>query len=363
MPVAGEANVVVLEEVTKLFGDVAAVDRISLAIKKGEFFSLLGPSGCGKTTTLRLIGGFETPTSGKVYVGGQLMNDVPPYERPVTTVFQSYALFPHMNVFDNVSFGLRISKTPKDEIKQRVDAMLKLVDLSGFEKRKPKQLSGGQQQRVALVRSLVLEPMVLLLDEPLGALDLRLRKQMQVELKNLQESLKLTFLYVTHDQEEALAMSDRIGVMNQGRLEQVARAEDIYERPKTGFVAGFIGETNVLSGRIHRMEEGLPKVMEVSGLKVALPPSHHNGQPGSPISISIRPEKIYLGKVPPHMNRFKCRIVDEIYRGSSSIYVVKLADGTMLRVECQMKNTKAEFSIGDETDMGWLPENSVVLEG
>jgi len=361
--VAGEADVVVLEEVTKTFGDVVAVDKVSLGIRKGEFFALLGPSGCGKTTTLRLIGGFETPTSGKVYVGGQLMNDVPPYERPVTTVFQSYALFPHMNVFDNVSFGLRISKTPKDETKQRVEAILKLVDLSGFEKRKPKQLSGGQQQRVALARSLVLEPMVLLLDEPLGALDLRLRKQMQVELKNLQESLRITFLYVTHDQEEALAMSDRIGVMNQGRLEQVGRAEDIYERPKTRFVAGFIGETNVLSGIILRMEDGMARTMEVSGLKVALPPSHHNGQTGSPISISVRPEKIHLGKVPPYANRFKSRIVDEIYRGSSSIFVVRLADGTALRVECQMKNTKAEFSIGDETDVGWLPENSVVLEG
>ncbi len=360
---AGDENVVVLEDVTKVFGDVVAVDDVSLSIKKGEFFSLLGPSGCGKTTTLRLIGGFETPTSGRIYVGGQLMNDVPPYERPVTTVFQSYALFPHMNVFDNVAFGLRISKVPKDEIKRKVEAMLRLVDLSGFEKRKPKQLSGGQQQRVALARSLVLEPMVLLLDEPLGALDLRLRKQMQVELKNLQESLKITFLYVTHDQEEALAMSDRIGVMNQGRLEQVGRAEDIYERPKTRFVAGFIGETNVLSGRVHRMQDGVPTIMDVSGLKVMLPPSHHIGGPGSPISISVRPEKIYLGKVPPHSNRFKCRIVDEIYRGSSSIYVVRLVDGTTLRVECQMKNSKADYSIGDQAEVGWMPENSVVLEG
>ncbi len=352
-----------LEGVTKIFGDVVAVDDVSLAVTKGEFFSLLGPSGCGKTTTLRLVGGFEMPTKGKVYVGGELMNDVPPYERPVTTVFQSYALFPHMTVFDNVAFGLKIEKVPKEEIKQRVRSTLRLVDLSGFERRKPKQLSGGQQQRVALARSLVLNPTVLLLDEPLGALDLRLRKQMQVELKNLQERLRITFLYVTHDQEEALAMSDRIGVMNEGKLEQVGNAEEIYERPKTRFVAGFIGETNVISGTVCQDSNGLPTAMDASGLRVALPLSDRLREVGSPISISIRPEKIHMGQVAPSANRFTGTIIDEIYKGSSSIFVVRILNGLTVRAECQMRNSKADFRVGDKPDLGWLPGNSVILEG
>lgn len=357
---AAEADVV-LEDVTKVFGEVVAVDHLSLSIRKGEFFSLLGPSGCGKTTTLRLIGGFEAPTEGSIYVGGQLMNDVPAYERPVNTVFQSYALFPHLTVHGNIAFGLRIMKLGKREIDDRIRAVLDLVDLPGFGDRKPSQLSGGQRQRVALARSLVLEPTVLLLDEPLGALDLRLRKQMQVELKNLQEKLKITFLYVTHDQEEALAMSDRIGVMNQGRLEQVAKAEEIYERPKTRFVAGFIGETNVLTGLISRASDSSCSI-DLDGLTFPLPPAYCANGEGGELSISVRPEKISMGDSLPEATRFRARIVDEIYKGSSSTFLVELENGLRIRVERQMKGTSSDYAVGDRVDIGWLPESCVVLE-
>ncbi|MBU7004695.1 MAG: ABC transporter ATP-binding protein [Theionarchaea archaeon] len=351
---------VVLEKVTKVFGDVVAVDDISLNIRKGEFFSLLGPSGCGKTTTLRIIGGFERPTNGKVYVGGQLMNDVPAYERPVNTVFQSYALFPHLTVQGNIAFGLKLTGMGKAEIEERVRRVLDLVDLPGFGDRKPSQLSGGQRQRVALARSLVLEPTVLLLDEPLGALDLRLRKQMQVELKNLQEKLKITFLYVTHDQEEALAMSDRIGVMNNGRLEQVANAEDIYERPKTRFVAGFIGETNVITGRKGVSKEG--DHLEVEGLVIEIPRTSAPRAEGDDVSISIRPEKISMGNSLQLSNCFPAKIVDEIYKGSFSTFIMELENGLRIRVERQMREMSSNFAIGDQVVIGWAPESCIILE-
>ena len=230
-----------LERVSKLFGDAAAVDDLSLDIEEGEFFSMLGPSGCGKTTTLRMIGGFEEPTYGTVFLGGRDVTDLPPYKRDVNTVFQSYALFPHLNVYDNVAFGLRRKKVAKDEIDRRVTEVMKLVDLKGFEQRKPPQMSGGQQQRVALARALVNHPKVLLLDEPLGALDLKLRKQMQLELKRIQQEVGITFIYVTHDQEEAMTMSDRLAVMRHGKIEQIGPPEAVYETPATEFVAGFLG--------------------------------------------------------------------------------------------------------------------------
>ena len=237
-----------LERVSKLFGDVAAVDDLSLDIEEGEFFSLLGPSGCGKTTTLRMIGGFEEPSYGTVYLGGRDVTDLPPYKRDVNTVFQSYALFPHLDVFENVAFGLRRKKVDKGEIDTRVRETMALVDLIGFERRKPAQMSGGQQQRVALARALVNHPKVLLLDEPLGALDLKLRKQMQLELKRIQQEVGITFIYVTHDQEEAMTMSDRLAVMRHGRIEQIGGPEDVYESPATEFVAGFLGASNMLDG-------------------------------------------------------------------------------------------------------------------
>ena len=237
-----------LERVSKFFGDVPAVDDLSLDIAEGEFFSLLGPSGCGKTTTLRMIGGFEDPSLGTVYLGGRDVTDLPPYRRDVNTVFQSYALFPHLDVFENVAFGLRRKKVGGKDIGQRVRDAMSLVDLEGFEKRKPSQMSGGQQQRVALARALVNRPKVLLLDEPLGALDLKLRKQMQLELKRIQEEVGITFIYVTHDQEEAMTMSDRLAVMRRGQIEQIGAPELVYESPATEFVAGFLGASNLLDG-------------------------------------------------------------------------------------------------------------------
>src|SRR5918997_1328378 len=239
-----------LERVTKAFKDTVAVDDVSLTIEQGEFFSLLGPSGCGKTTTLRMIGGFEEPSKGSIYLGGTEVTGLPPYKRDVNTVFQSYALFPHLNVYENVAYGLKRRKIGSDDIKRRVDEMLELVDLPAFGSRRITQMSGGQQQRVALARALVNRPQVLLLDEPLGALDLKLRKQMQLELKRIQKEVGITFIYVTHDQEEAMTMSDRIAVMNGGRFEQLGDPESLYERPETRFVAGFLGVSNLLPGHV-----------------------------------------------------------------------------------------------------------------
>ena len=239
-----------LVDVVKMFGDAVAVDHINLEVLDGEFFSLLGPSGCGKTTTLRMIGGFEEPTSGLIELQGQDVTWLPPYKRNVNTVFQSYALFPHLTIFENVAFGLRRRKVKDSEIKSRVAEMLKLVELPGYERRKPTQISGGQAQRVALARALINRPAVLLLDEPLGALDLKLRQQMQVELKRIQQEVGITFIYVTHDQEEAMTMSDRIAVMNQGKYEQLGDPESLYERPATRFVAGFLGISNLLVGDV-----------------------------------------------------------------------------------------------------------------
>ena len=249
IPPVATSVAVRLVDVVKKFGDVAAVDRINLEVRDGEFFSLLGPSGCGKTTTLRMIGGFEEPTSGLIELQGQDVTWLPPYRRNVNTVFQNYALFPHLTIFENVAFGLRRKGGLKDaELRAKVSEMLALVELPGFEKRKPNQISGGQAQRVALARALINRPAVLLLDEPLGALDLKLRKQMQLELKRIQQEVGITFIYVTHDQEEAMTMSDRIAVMNRGHYEQLADPETLYERPATRFVAGFLGVSNLLTG-------------------------------------------------------------------------------------------------------------------
>ncbi len=293
------ALAVEFQDIVKIFptpegGQVNAVDHVSLQIKHGEFFSLLGPSGCGKTTSLRLMAGFEWPTSGEVIIDGKKMGHTPPYLRPVNTVFQSYALFQHMNVFQNVAFGLEMEKTPKSEITRRVGEALEMVKLGNMGRRKPKQLSGGQQQRIALARALVKRPEVLLLDEPLGALDLKLRKEMQLELKALQEQVGITFIYVTHDQEEALTMSNRIAVMNKGRALQIGGAVEIYERPNCRFVADFIGETNFLTGTVktiskEKVSVHLPALSkELDGIGQA------NLSVGQAVAVSIRPEKIRL---------------------------------------------------------------------
>ncbi|MEP0772652.1 spermidine/putrescine ABC transporter ATP-binding protein, partial [Trichocoleus sp. ST-U1] len=261
-----------LRKVFKVFNGETAVRGVDLEIHRGEFFSILGPSGCGKTTTLRLMAGFETPSAGEVLIQGQTMNHVPPHRRPVNTVFQSYALFSHLSVWENIAFGLRIKKRPRTEIAERVQEALKLVKMETYANRFPSQLSGGQQQRVALARALVNRPAVVLLDEPLGALDLKLRKQMQVELSNLHQDLGLTFVMVTHDQEEALSLSDRIAVMRGGKIEQIGSPTEIYEHPKTPFVADFIGDTNLFEGRIEASDYSTLKVVTKSGLPVVVQP-------------------------------------------------------------------------------------------
>ncbi len=279
---SGAVPAVRLEAVTKQFGDVVAVAGVDLDVRDGEFFSMLGPSGSGKTTTLRMIAGFELPTSGRILLHGQDVSRQPPFERDVNTVFQDYALFPHMTVADNVAYGLVVKKVPRDERTRRVADALRMVRLEGFDKRKPGQLSGGQRQRVALARALVNRPRVLLLDEPLGALDLKLREEMQIELKSIQQEVGITFIYVTHDQEEALTMSDRLAVFNNGRIEQVGAPADVYERPATRFVAGFVGTSNLLSGDVARAIVGEPGTFTVRPEKI------HLSEPGA----SVGPDEI-----------------------------------------------------------------------
>lgn len=282
-----------LRDVIKRFGETSAVDRVSLQIGDGEFFSLLGPSGCGKTTTLRMIAGFEYPSSGEIVIHGRPMVTIPPHKRPVNTVFQSYALFPHMSVEQNVAFGLQMQRLPKQEIAPRVGEALELVRLSHLAQRRPNQLSGGQQQRVALARALVNQPEVLLLDEPLGALDQKLRKEMQLELKSLQHRIGITFIFVTHDQEEALTMSDRIAVMSQGKVLQVGSPTEIYERPSCRFVADFIGETNFIDGSVVESDGGYSSIITPDGLRFRGLASRPLPA-GTPATLSIRPEKLRL---------------------------------------------------------------------
>lgn len=341
-----------LKNVTKKFGDFVAVDNVSFRIKKGEFFSLLGPSGCGKTTTLRMISGFEEPTEGEVYIAGELMNEVPPFKRPTNLVFQHLALFPHMNVYENIAFGLKMKKLPKKEIEERVSKILKVVDLPGFENRKIKELSGGQQQRVAIARALVNRPTVLLLDEPLGALDLKLRIQMQIELKNIQHRVGTTFVYVTHDQGEAITMSDRIAVMNMAKIEQIGSCEEIYERPKTKFVADFIGEANLIDGRYKN------GVLEADGLKIRTETKNFKGS----ACISVRPEKIFIDRNLSNLeNIFYAKVTDVIYQGSITTYKVELENGIKLRTLVQNVTRKNLLKPGERVMVGWNVENSVLI--
>src|SRR5690348_488084 len=288
------AVAVKLVDVVKRFGETVAVDHIDLEVRDGEFFSLLGPSGCGKTTTLRMIGGFEEPTSGLIELQGQDVTWLPPYRRNVNTVFQNYALFPHLSIFENVAFGLRRRGVKGAEVRQRVTEMLELVELPGYEKRKPNQISGGQAQRVALARALINRPAVLLLDEPLGALDLKLRKQMQVELKRIQQEVGITFIYVTHDQEEAMTMSDRIAVMNKGRYEQLGDPEVLYERPTTRFVAGFLGVSNLLPATVVGRDGAYASVKLRDDTAIRVPSALVDGQ--TTVNIGVRPEKIRLSE-------------------------------------------------------------------
>ncbi|HZS87408.1 MAG TPA: ABC transporter ATP-binding protein [Chloroflexota bacterium] len=354
---------VTLAGVSKRFGaDVVALESLDLSIRKGEFFSLLGPSGCGKTTTLRIIAGFETPTAGEVYVGGENMADRPPNKRPVNTVFQSYALFQHMNVYDNIAFGLQQRKVPKAEIKQRVEAALRLVRLEGYGRRRPRELSGGQQQRVALARAVVNRPTVLLLDEPLGALDLKLRKEMQLELKSIQHELGTTFVYVTHDQEEALTMSDRIAVMNRARLEQIGEPSEIYERPRTRFVADFIGITNFFSGQVQGLDGDRVRFLSDGGLNLCMPRS--GSVKSGPSTVAVRPEKIkiaeqaHIGAV----NRCEGVVEDVVYLGSTSHHRVRTSGGETIIVLRQNDSGTAVFAPGSRVSLWWEPESTHLLE-
>jgi spermidine/putrescine transport system ATP-binding protein len=349
-----------LRQVTKKFGQVTAVNQIDLQIQDGEFFSLLGPSGCGKTTTLRMIGGFELPTDGEIMIGGEVQGYKPPFQRPVNTVFQSYALFPHMNIFQNVAFGLQMKKVSKDEIRQQVEEMLELVQLPGMGKRKPNQLSGGQQQRVALARALINHPKVLLLDEPLGALDLKLRKAMQLELKRIQQQVGITFVYVTHDQEEALTMSDRIAVMSMGRVLQIGSAQEIYEQPQSRFVADFIGETNYMGGQVLHLEGLFAEVALEEGGK-AWVTAGHDIQKGESVHVAVRPEKINFqidSSDFPEAPRGK--ITNLVYLGSDTVFVVDFPQGTQVKVRNQNINTfdSSHIVIGTEVSLTWPKESS-----
>jgi spermidine/putrescine transport system ATP-binding protein len=352
-----------LDGVSKHFGEVVAVDALSLTIENGEFFSLLGPSGCGKTTSLRMIAGLEYPSAGVVRIFSEEMGFKPPNRRPVNTVFQSYALFPHMSVAQNVAFGLEMRKVPKDAAGKRVARALELVRLQGMEGRRPKELSGGQQQRVALARALVNEPKVLLLDEPLGALDLKLRQAMQFELKGLQKEIGITFVYVTHDQDEALTMSDRIGVMDQGRLLQVGSPEEIYERPADRFVADFIGDTSFLTGVV-----SAPGKVELDGGLQVLA-AGDSERPGDRVALALRPERVTIhppgATIEDSLNRASGRVERRIYAGTTIEYEVSLMSsspptpGTSLRVRDHTLG--GGFQVGDEVVVAWAPEAARIL--
>jgi spermidine/putrescine transport system ATP-binding protein len=343
-----------LEGVTKRFDDVVAVDAVSLEIPRGSFFALLGPSGCGKTTTLRMIGGFEEPTAGTILLGEKDVTGLPPYKRDVNTVFQSYALFPHLSIFENVAFGLRRRGIKGGDLRGQVTRMLELVQLPGMERRKPGQLSGGQQQRVALARALVNSPRVLLLDEPLGALDLKLRKEMQLFIKALQHDLGITFVHVTHDQEEAMTMADSIAVMNFGRIEQLGRPNELYERPRTRFVAGFLGVSNLLVGA----SDGEGAVRLDDGTVVRAPAA--SGRRGR-VGIGIRPEKIRLGG--GEENKLAGEVKERAYIGVSTQYIVSTRVGAItLYVQNAEPGQVGAAQPGDQVSLNWNPEATFVVE-
>ena len=351
-----------LKNIIKRFGSVVAVNNVSLQIEDGEFFSLLGPSGCGKTTSLRMIGGFELPSEGEVFVEGEPQGTTPPFKRPINTVFQNYALFPHMNVFQNVAFGLQMKKVPKTEIRNRVEDILELVQLPGLGKRKTNQLSGGQQQRVALARALINHPKVLLLDEPLGALDLKLRKAMQLELKRIQKQIGITFVYVTHDQEEALTMSDRIAVMNEGHLLQVDTPEKIYEHPSNRFVANFIGETNFIDATADSVSDDTLFLKFKDAFAIPAPKTS-NVNVGDAVVLAVRPEKLALADDQTEEASIPGKIVETIYIGTDLRYEVQISDDKVLSVREQ--NSRGDhakrYQPGDNVFVCWQRDQANVL--
>ena len=350
-----EAADVRLVDVTKRFEDVLAVDRLSLEIEHGSFFALLGPSGCGKTTTLRMIGGFEQPTEGQIYLGDAEVSRLPSYKRDLNTVFQSYALFPHLSIFENVAFGLRRRGVRGQTLTGQVNEILRLVGLEGMGKRKPRQLSGGQQQRVAVARALVNKPKVLLLDEPLGALDLKLRKQMQLELKAIQHDVAITFVHVTHDQEEAMTMADRIAVMNHGRIEQLGTPTELYETPSTAFVAGFLGVSNLISGTV----SGSDTVRLRSGPEVRVRRDALDGRTGE-VAIGIRPEKIELGE--GQSNSLEGTIVEQAYVGVSTQYIVETGCGRLTVYRQNASPGLNGAAPGQRLTLSWSPDSTFVVD-
>ena len=367
----------VLSGVTKRFGSFVAVDDLDLTVPSGSFFALLGPSGCGKTTTLRMIAGLETPSAGSITLGSEVITDLKPYRRPVNTVFQSYALFPHMTIRENVAFGLK--RTGDKDVKSKVDDMLDLVELSAYAGRKPAQLSGGQQQRVALARALINRPQVLLLDEPLGALDLKLRRQMQIELKRIQTEVETTFVHVTHDQEEAMTMADTVAVMNGGVIEQMGSPEELYEHPRTTFVANFLGQSNLIRGNVTGTE-GADVQVDVEGSRVVAPQARSaaNARQGSTESespgegvdevwVGIRPEKVVLaasGAAPTNGANVLAGgvVTDASFTGVSTQYLARMPWGQELMVFEQNTGVQKHFSVGDVVDLHWVPDHTFLLD-
>jgi len=352
------SNVIVkIENVNKKYGDNHVVRDLFMEIKQGEFLTMLGPSGCGKTTTLRMIAGFETPTSGNIYIEGEEIQNTEPYDREVNTVFQNYALFPHMTIYDNLAFGLSVKKVNKVEIKQRVTEILELVQLVGFENRKPDQLSGGQKQRVAIGRALINNPKVLLLDEPLGALDMKLRKQMQFELKRLQKKLGITFIYVTHDQEEALTMSDRIAIMYGGDLEQIGTPKEIYEKPASKFVADFIGESNIFYGVANNLGNDLLKVTLENGYALAIDSEVKDNEI---IYVLVRPENIKLSKEPVDGFTLVGIVKEHVYIGNVNKTIIVLPTGLEIKMNTVPKMEL--LPVDSEIYIYWEKEDAVVIK-
>ncbi|MBI3158010.1 MAG: ABC transporter ATP-binding protein [Chloroflexi bacterium] len=363
-----KSNAVELADIVKQFpnpagGIVNAVDHVSFQVRDGEFFSLLGPSGCGKTTTLRMIAGFEYPTQGRILLHGKDIGQTPPHQRNVNTVFQHYALFPHMTVGQNVGFGLEMKSMTRAEIDRRVGEALDMVRLAGLEKRRPSQLSGGQQQRVAVARALINRPEVLLLDEPLGALDLKLRKEMQLELKTLQREVGITFIYVTHDQEEAMTMSDRIMVMNHGKALQLGSPAEVYERPNSRYVADFIGETNFIDGVLKTPGGGTAVEVECAG-GLSVQAVGGAGLPaGAAVTVAVRPERIAINRGFDNMNCFAGQVTDLVYIGTDTYYTVRLEGGQALRVREQNADPTERVlaNVGDKVQVTLKAESAVVL--
>ncbi len=349
--------IVSLKNICKSYGDNKVVKNINLDIMEGEFLTLLGSSGCGKTTTLRMIAGFEEITSGDIYIDNELINDVPAYKRPINTAFQSYALFPHLSVYNNIAYGLKVKKVPKEEIHKKVMKMLELVCLTGFENRKPSQLSGGQKQRVSIARALVNSPKVLLLDEPLGALDLKLRKQMQLELKQMQKQLGITFIYVTHDQEEALTMSDRIAVMHHGTIEQLSTPKELYLQPKTRYVAEFIGESNIFEGIVDSKENGTYIVRTESGEIVC---RGDCAEKEEMVYVCVRPEKVKVSMLPVKGFSIKAEIREKVFVGNMLKIIAVLPNGDEIKIS-DMEEVE-EQEIGNIIYLWWKPENAVLIK-